>query len=77
MLIGHFLALIPLLILLLFSMIFYGRGLIHILTLSYTVGLAYMAAGNSWEIIFLPILAITGLIAILLFSFAMSRGNWI
>lgn len=77
MVVTHFMALMPLLIMLLFSMIFYGKGLVHLLTLAYTMTLAFVVVSGSWEILFFPILSITGLIAIILFFFAMSRGNWL
>lgn len=73
----HLFALIPLLVLLILSLVFYGKGLVHILTLAYTITLALMAIINSWEIMFYPMCVFTGIIAILLFIFAMSRGNWL
>lgn len=75
--IEHFFALLPLLILLLFSMIFYGRGLIHVMTFAYAAGLGFMAVGNDWELIFFPVILVTAIIAIILFTFSMTRGNWV
>jgi hypothetical protein len=73
----HLYALIPLLVLLILSLVFWGRGLVHITTLGYTLTLAFMAISNNWELMFFPILVGSGLMAILLFVIAMTKGNWI
>ena len=73
----HLYALIPLLVLLVLSMIWYGRGLIHLLGLFYTVTLGIMGATNEWEIMFFPLLAFTGIIQIILFFWSMSKGDWL
>ena len=77
MLATHLYALIPLLILLILSLIFYGRGLIHLCTGSYGLMLGYIAALNQWEILFFPIVTISVIIAIILFVFAMTKGDWL
>lgn len=73
----HFFAFLPLIILLIVSLVFYGKGLVHLLTFSYAMVLGYFAALNQWEILFMPIVAITVIISILLFTYAMARGNWL
>lgn len=73
----HLFALIPLLVFLILSLVFYGKGLVHLLTLAYTFTLAWFAIINAWEIMFFPICIITGIISVILFLFAMSRGNWL
>ncbi len=77
MIVTHLYALIPLLVLLILSLVFYGRGLVHLLTLSYAMMLGYMAVTNQWEIMFFPIIALTIIIALWLFIFAMTNGNWL
>ena len=73
----HLYALIPLLVLLVLSLVFYGRGLVHLMTLSYVLCLGIMAVTNSWEIIFFPILVFTGIIATILFIYSMLKGDWL
>jgi len=73
----HLYALLPLLALLILSLVFYGRGLIHITTFSYCLCLAFVAITNNWELMFFPIIVGTGVITILLFVFAMTRGDWL
>ena len=77
MLLSHFLAALPLLVLLVMSLVFYGKGLVHILTLSYTITLGIIALANSWEIMFFPLITGTAIIALILFGFSMLRGNWL
>lgn len=77
MVVTHLFALIPLLVFLVLSLVFYGKGLVHLLTLLYTLTLAVMAVTNSWEILFFPILVVAGMISIILFSFAMAKGGWL
>lgn len=77
MVISHLLVLIPLTIFLILSLIFYGKGLVHILTFSTTMAIAYMAIVGGWELLFFPILVVTALISIILFSFAMMKGGLI
>lgn len=76
---AHLYALIPLLVFLIISLVFYGKGLVHLMTLGYTLGLAVLAVTSEtpWEIVFFPVLAISGIIAILLFAFAMAKGDWL
>ena len=73
----HLFALIPLLVLLILSLVFYGRGLVHILTFCYAIALAFMAITNEWEIVFFPIIVFTVIISILLFVIAMTKGDWL
>jgi len=74
---SHFLALLPLMILLIFSLIWYGKGLLHLMTFGYTMVLAIIAITGGWELFFWPICAGTGIITILLFIFAMTKGGWL
>lgn len=71
----HFFALLPLIILLVVSLVFYGKGLVHLLTFSYAMALGYFAALNQWEILFLPVVSISVIIALFLFTYSMVRGN--
>lgn len=73
----HLFALIPLLVLLVLSIIFYGKGLLHITTFSYALCLTFMAIANNWEIMFFPLIIGTILITIILFIYAMANGNWL
>lgn len=77
MLLSHLLTLIPLLVLLILSLVFYGKGLVHLLTGSYALVLGYVAITGQWEILFFPIVTITVIIAIILFTFAMTKGDWL
>lgn len=73
----HFFALIPMIIFLVISLVYYGKGLIHLTTLGYTFGVAYVAILNNWELLFfIPIVGI-GIISLLLFCFAMTKGGWL
>lgn len=73
----HLLSLIPLLALFAMSMIWYGRGLIHITLFAYSITLAFVAISGSWELLFFPLLTGTAIIALLLFVYAMTKGNWL
>ena len=73
----HLYALIPLLVMLVLSMIWYGRGLLHLMGLAYVMALAWMALINGWEIMFFPILIFSGIIEIILFIFAITKGDWL
>ena len=77
MIVTHLYALLPLLVLLVLSLIFYGRGLVHLATCGYAVTLGYVATLNQWEILFFPIVVVSVIIAVLLFFVAMSRGDWL
>lgn len=77
LIISHLLALIPLLVLLICSLVFYGKGLIHLLTGAYSLTLGYLAIVNTWELLFFPIVVLTVIIAIILFWYSMVRGNWL
>ena len=73
----HLYALLPLLVLLVLSLVFNKSGLVHLMTLGYSAILGWFAVVNDWEIMFFPILVITGIIAIILFIMAMVRGDWL
>lgn len=73
----HLYAILPLLVLLVLSLVFNKSGLVHLMTLGYTMALGWFAVLNEWEILFFPVLVITGIIAILLFTIAMVKGDWL
>lgn len=77
MVLTHFLALIPLIVLLIVSLIFYGKGLVHLLTFFYNFVLAWMAAVLQWEILFFPVCAIVAIISVILFGYSMAKGDWL
>lgn len=73
----HFYALLPLIIFMITSLLFYGKGLVHIVTLGYALSLGFVAALNNWELLlFMPIVGV-GMIALILFIFSMTRGDWL
>ena len=73
----HFLAMLPLILFLMLSLIFYGKGLVHLLTLAYALSLGFVAITLNWEfLLFMPI-AIIVIISIILFSFSMVKGDWL
>lgn len=73
----HFYALLPMIIFLILSLVFYGKGLVHILTLGYALGLAFMAILNEWEILFFMPIVGTVIISLILFIYAMLKGDWL
>ena len=73
----HLFGIIPLLVLLVLSLVFNKSGLVHLMTLGYVMVLGWFTVINGWEIMFFPILVITGIIAIILFITAMVRGDWL
>lgn len=73
----HFLAIIPLIIFLVLSLIFYGKGLVHLLTISYSICLAVIAVIGQWGILFAPICGAGAVIGLILFIFSMSKGDWL
>ena len=77
MVISHLLALIPLLVLLILSLVFWGKGLVHITTCSYALTLGYIAIVGGWELLFFPIIVGVVIMTIILFAIAMSKGNWL
>lgn len=77
MLVSHLFVLIPLLVLLILSLVYYGKGLVHLLTGSYALVIGYMAVVNEWEILFFPIVVFSVIIALILFAFAMLKGDWL
>ena len=77
MVISHLLALIPLFILLTLSLVFNKGGLLHLMLLAYAVTLGVIAILGTWEAIFYPVIVGTSIIAILLFTIAMVRGDWL
>lgn len=74
---SHFLALVPLLILLVLSLVFYGKGLVHLITLGYSGVLAFVAISGGWENLVFPPITGTVVIALLLFIYSMTEGNWL
>lgn len=77
MILEHFLALIPLMILLVLSLVFWGKGLIHIMTIAYSAILAFIAIAGKWEMLFFPICLGCVIIGIILFIMAMTKGDWL
>lgn len=77
LIISHLYVLIPLLAFLILSLVFYGKGLVHLLTFAYTMVVAYMAVSGQWELLFMPVCVGTGIISILLFIYAMTKGDWL
>lgn len=75
--IEHFLALLPLMILLIMSFLWRYKGAVHIFTFAYTLVLAWLAFWGSWELIFWPVCIGSGIVSITLFIIAMSEGEWI
>ena len=73
----HLYAMIPLLVLLILSLVFNKSGLVHLMTLGYVMVLGWFSVLNSWEIMFFPVLILTGIIAIILFITAMVKGDWL
>lgn len=73
----HLYGIIPLLVLLILSLVFSKSGLLHLMTLGYVMALSWFAVINQWEILFFPILIITGIIAVILFISAMVKGDWL
>ena len=73
----HLYALIPLLVLLALSFFFSRSGLLHLMTLGYVMVLSWFAVINEWEVLFFPMLLLTGIIAILLFITAIVKGDWL
>ena len=73
----HLFGMIPLLVLLVLSLVFNKSGLVHLMTLAYVMVLGWFALVNQWEILFFPVLILTGIIAILLFTLAMTKGDWL
>lgn len=75
--IEHFLALMPLLALLIMSIIWYGKGLLHLITIAYAIILGLMAIAGEWGAIFYPVCVGSVIIGIILFIFAMLKGDWL
>lgn len=73
----HLMAAIPLLLLLIISMIWYGRGLLHLMLIGYSGVLAFIAAGQQWELLFFPLIAGTLVIGLILFTYSMTKGDWL
>lgn len=73
----HFIAMLPLIIFLILEMIWYGRGLLHIMTLAYNLILAFIAITQGWEFFFLPVCVGIGIISLILFAISMSKGDWL
>lgn len=77
MVLSHFIALIPMMVLLIISIIWWGKGLLHLMLIGYTGVLAFIAVSQQWEILFLPLCLGTMAIALILFIMAMSKGDWL
>lgn len=75
--ISHLLALLPLFVLLVLSLVFHHKGLIHIMTFAYSAVLAYMAITGGWELLFFPCIMGVAVISLILFMFSMSKGVWL
>lgn len=75
----HLMAVIPLLILFICSLIWFKKGLLHLTSLAYVVILTYVALTDTtqWEFMFFPLLMGTGFILILLFVYSMLEGDWL
>lgn len=73
----HFLALLPMFIMLVLTLIFRRSGIIHLITLAYATVLGFTAILGSWEaLLFAPIVG-TILISLMLFIIAMTKGEWL
>lgn len=77
MILEHFLAMIPLMALMVFSIIWWGKGIIHLMTIGYSVILAIIAISGEWEMLFFPICLGSCIIGLILFSIAMGKGDWL
>lgn len=79
MILEHFLAVIPLLILFICSLIWFNKGLLHLTGLVYVIITTFVALTDTtqWEFMFFPLLAGTGFILILLFIYSMLIGEWL
>ncbi|OGM08556.1 hypothetical protein A2Z67_01805 [Candidatus Woesebacteria bacterium RBG_13_36_22] len=77
MMISHLLALIPLLVFIILSLIFYGKGLVHLITLGYAITLAFIAVTYQWEILFWSPIVGAGVLSLILFTYSMVRGGWL
>lgn len=75
--ITHFIAFLPLIIFFILSLVFYGKALVHVITLGYALSLGYVAILNGWEILFFVPLIGTGIVALLLFWYAIIKGGWL
>lgn len=73
----HLFGLIPLLVFLIISLVFYRMGLVHLLLIGYSIALAFMAITNEWEILFFIPILIGGMIGLILFCNAMVKGVWL
>lgn len=73
----HLYALMPLIVFLILSLVFWGKGLVHLLTFGYIIALALVAVTLQWEVLFFPILTISGIMVIILFIMAMTKGDWL
>lgn len=77
MILEHFLALVPLMALLVFSIIWWGKGLVHLITIAYSAILAFIAIQGQWEMLFFPICLGSCVIGLILFIISMGKGDWL
>lgn len=77
MTIEHFLAILPLMVLFTLSLILYRKGVLHLMTLSYSVILAFIATIETWEMLFIPVCAGSVFVSLLLFIYCMLKGEWL
>lgn len=73
---SHLIALIPLGFFFLVSLLWYSKGIIHLITLAYVVILAFFAITRGWEALFWPILVGVGAISMMLFVASINKGEW-
>lgn len=69
-------ALLPLFILLVLSLIFRKVGVMHLMTLAYSVILGFLAITGQWSVLFFAPVGGSILVSLLLFITAMAEGEW-
>lgn len=74
---SHLLALIPLILIFVLSLIWNRTGILHLVSLGYCGLLAFLALTNAWEVLFFPICLGFGIISLILFVICMFNGDWI
>lgn len=73
----HLAGLLPLLVFLILTLIFRKTGILHLITLAYSIILAIIAINGSWELLFFAPIAGTAIISLILFMACMAGGDWI
>lgn len=73
----HFLALAALCCFLIMSLVFYSKLLVHLLLISYAIALGWFAIINVWEVMFFPVICLSVIIGLILFTYAAMKGNWL